>query len=72
MNRPHPPTAFTIIGLFERVRRTDISRARRLTAATAAFFLAFFSSLGTLASGGTPVHPCRSGSTSNRKNRRVL
>ena len=29
MNRPHPPTAFTRTGLFERVRRTDVRRAKR-------------------------------------------
>lgn len=42
MNRPHPPTAFTRTGPFERVRRTDIRRAKRLITATAAFLLALF------------------------------
>ena len=42
MNRPHPPTAFTRTGLFERVRKTDVRRAKRLAAAMAAFFLALF------------------------------
>src|SRR5215203_6375193 len=42
MNQPHTPTAFTQIGLFERVRTTDVRRARRLAAATAAFFVALF------------------------------
>lgn len=42
MNRPHPPTAFIRTGLFERVRRTDIRRAKRLIAATAAFLVALF------------------------------
>lgn len=42
MNQPHPPTAFTRTGLFERVSSTDLRRAKRLIAATAAFLLALF------------------------------
>ena len=42
MNRPQPPTAFTRTGLFERVRKTDVRRAKRIAAAMVAFFLALF------------------------------
>ena len=42
MKRTHLPTMLTPTGLFERLLATDVARAKRLMAGTAAFFLALF------------------------------
>jgi conjugative transfer signal peptidase TraF len=42
MTKAHPRTPFTRTGLFERLLATDVARAKRLMAGTAALFLALF------------------------------
>ena len=48
MKRTRPTTMLTPTGLFERLLATDVLRAKRLIAGTAAFFLALFIFLGRL------------------------
>src|SRR6478672_10184784 len=42
MRKPHRRTAFTLTGLFEHLLATDVLRAQRLIAGTAAFLLSLF------------------------------
>src|SRR5947208_3523476 len=42
MKKAHPRTAFTLTGLCERLLATDVVRAKRLMAGTAAFLLSLF------------------------------
>src|SRR3954453_16520201 len=42
MKKAHPRPAFTLTGLFDRLLATDMVRAKRLMAGTAAFLLSLF------------------------------